>query len=115
MNWRKKIVAITPFVSLIAFILLAYFDLAHPGWLVFLLIPLAPFLVGIEKIKFSYPLIIATIYVVFGIFTKFDWRWHPGWVIFLTIPIYYILVPPKNKIFFRHEKRDDFFEGAVKK
>ena len=49
MNWRKKIVAITPFVSLIAFILLAYFDLAHPGWLVFLLIPLAPFLVGIEK------------------------------------------------------------------
>ena len=110
MNIKKKIVAITPFISLIAFILLSYFGYAHPGWVVFLLIPLAPFLVGMERIRFSYPLIIAVIYIVFGIVTKFTWRWHPGWIIFLTIPIYYILVTPKSKIFFHSSKKDDFFE-----
>lgn len=110
MNIKKKIVAITPFISLIAFILLSYFGYAHPGWVVFLLIPVVPFLVGIERIKFSYPLIIAVIYVVFGLVTKFTWRWHPGWVIFLTIPIYYILVIPKSKIFIHTFKKDKFFE-----
>lgn len=110
MSVQKKIVAIMPFISIIAFVVLAYMGYSHPGWLVFLLIPLAPFLVGLERIRFSYPLIVAAIYVVFGVFTKYTWAWHPGWVIFLTIPIYYILVPPKIKIFSHSFKKDNFFE-----
>lgn len=93
MNARKKIIAITPFVCAIAFIFLVYYGYANPGWMVFLLIPVSPFLVGEKKIKFSYPLFTAIIYLIIG-FT-FKW-WHPGWVIFLTIPIYYILVAPKD-------------------
>lgn len=93
MRTRDKIIAITPFVALIAFIILATYGYAHPGWLVFLLIPLMPFAVGKDKIRITYPLITIIIYVVIGVF--FQW-WHPGWVIFLTIPVYYILVTPKK-------------------
>ncbi|MDD3171299.1 MAG: hypothetical protein PHO86_03140 [Bacilli bacterium] len=110
MNFKKKIIAITPFISVIAFIILTYFGYAHPGWMVFLLIPIVPFLVGQERIRFSYPLIVTAAYLAVGLFTKFEWRWNLGWVIFLTIPIYYILITPKSKITFKSSKNDKFFE-----
>ncbi|MDD3171300.1 MAG: hypothetical protein PHO86_03145 [Bacilli bacterium] len=97
MNVKKKIVDITPFVCAIVFIILAYFGYAHPGWMVFLLIPIVPFLVGIKRIRFNYAFLVAVIYVLIGFFTDWSWRWHPGWIIFLTIPIYNILVTPKNE------------------
>ena len=109
MSWKKKIVAITPFVCVIAFIILVYFGYAHPGWLVFLLIPIMPFLVGVKHIRFSYALIVSIIYVVVGIFTDLPWRWNPGWLIFLTIPIYQILFNSKDKDEIKEEKKDETF------
>jgi hypothetical protein len=97
MNWKKKIVAITPFICVICFVILLEMGYAHPGWLVFLLIPIMPFLVGVKHIRFSYALIVTAIYVSIGVFTNWSWRWHPGWIIFLTIPVYQILVNPKDK------------------
>lgn len=107
MNWKKKIVAITPFVCVIIFVILFELGYAHPGWLVFLLIPIMPFLVGVKHIRFSYALIVAIVYAVVGFTTDFPWRWHPGWLIFLTIPIYHILFNQKDKEEIKVEKKNE--------
>lgn len=100
MSVKNKIVAITPFVCLIAFFLLGYFTKNwHPSWMVFLLIPLMPFIVGEKKIRFSMPFIIATIYVVAGLLTGL---WHPLWVILLLIPVFHIILTPT-----RNESKND--------
>lgn len=66
------------------------FNAWHPGWLMFLLIPIGHSLaVAIETGNaycFSYPVLVAAIYLSLGIFFG---AWHPGWIIFLTIPLYY--------------------------
>ncbi len=91
---RSKIVAATPMLSLITFLLLGFcFGLWHPGWLVFLLIPVMPFLLGLKKLSNIYPTITAVVYLIIGF--AFGW-WHPGWIIFLTIPVVEIFCS-KNK------------------
>ena len=67
------------------------FELWHPGWLLFLTIPLyytvdCFFIKGAPKTKFVYPVFAALIYLFIG--TVFN-LWHPTWLIFLTIPVYY--------------------------
>ena len=87
---RKKVVEATPIFCLIVFLAVGFcFDAWHPGWLVFVLIPIMPFLVGYKKIKFTYGSFIAVAYVAVGLIFKV---WHPTWIIFLTIPIYHIFV-----------------------
>lgn len=65
----------------------------HPGWLLFLLIPIwYSLLEAVEKRNafcFAYPVLATLIYLCIGIFW---YVWHPGWVIFLTIPLYYSMV-----------------------
>lgn len=80
-------------------ILIAYFVIGcvwnawHPGWLLFLLVPVWYSLVEAIEQKnancFAYPVLAALIFLVLGIFW---FAWHPGWVVFLTIPLYYSLV-----------------------
>lgn len=64
----------------------------HPGWMLFLLIPIWHSLVSaIERgnaLCFAWPVMATFIYLCLGIFGRL---WHPGWVIFLTIPLYYSL------------------------
>ena len=84
------------------------FNAWHPGWLMFLLIPiiwilallvefvLGPVLYGVYEKDATLQEgmagseaggeLVAAIYLSLGIF--FD-AWHPGWIIFLTIPLYY--------------------------
>lgn len=61
----------------------------HPGWIVFLLLPLSGSLsaaiVNKTPSKFAYPILSVIIFMGFGYFKY----WHPGWIIFVTIPIYY--------------------------
>lgn len=65
----------------------------HPGWLLFLLIPIWNSLIEAIKKKnahiFAYPVLAVLIFLCLGLFY---FAWHPGWVIFLTIPLYYSLV-----------------------
>lgn len=65
----------------------------HPGWLIFLLIPVwESFVSAIRKRKaeaFAYPVFATLIFLCLGIFCE---MWHPGWVVFITIPLYYSLV-----------------------
>lgn len=80
-------------------IMIAYFVIGcvwnawHPGWLLFLLVPIWYSLVeAIEKKNancFAYPVLATLIFLALGIFR---FAWHPGWVVFLTIPLYYSLV-----------------------
>lgn len=101
MSWKNKIIAITPFVCLITFaILWLKFDLAHPGWVVFLLIPLVPFILGKKRISISTVIII--IYLVVSFITG---EWKITWVILFLSPIIHILILPseKSKLF----KKDD--------
>lgn len=75
----------------VAYLLIgSLFGAWHPGWLLFLLIPLWHSLAeAIEKHNpnvFAYPVLATIIFFILGFF--FD-AWHPGWVIFVTIPAYY--------------------------
>ena len=77
---------------LIYCVLGACFNLWHPAWLIFLIIPCVISL--IEAINrrnwriFAYPLFATSVFLALGFFAH---RWHPGWIIFITIPIYYVL------------------------
>lgn len=93
MNWKNKVNAITPFVATIIFaVLWLEFDLAHPGWLVFLSIPAMPFILGQKKISISVAIVV--LYLLVSIFSK---RWDISWVILLLIPIVNILMLPNEK------------------
>ena len=65
----------------------------HPGWLLFLLVPLWHSFVEAVKHRnpyiFAYPVLAALLFLCIGIFWG---AWHPGWVVFLTIPVYYPMV-----------------------
>lgn len=69
------------------------------GWILFLFIPIIETAVTAFKTKnpnrFSYPVLAAAIYLVFGM--VFD-VWHPTWIIFVTIPAYYALCDTYKKM-----------------
>ena len=82
------------------------FALWHPGWLLFLAVPLVDyFSKSIRKRQMS---IIAFQFFVIGgyLFLGFaHGLWHPGWLIFLTIPIFSSLIlaiSEKNASFFSY-------------
>lgn len=84
----------------------------HPGWLLFLLLPIWHSLVeAIEKKNancFAYPVLATLIFFALGIFW---FAWHPGWVVFLTIPLYYSLVSYFSALKRRRKKEAD---GSIK-
>ena len=74
------------FITTLYLVLGFFFNQWHPGWLVFLTIPLhympekekrLPYLLG-------NPVMVALVYLVLGFYFNL---WHPGWMIFLLIPI----------------------------
>lgn len=85
---------IVSIVSVIVYLILGFcFNLWHPGWLIFLLVP---FVSGtVEAIrhrdpsKFLYPVLIVFVYLSLGFFFNL---WHPWWILFLTIPVYYSIL-----------------------
>ena len=106
-TWQKRVVAATPLISLLIFLFLGFFyDLWNPGWLVFLLIPIVPFLVGLKQIRITFPFLVFVAYIGIGV----AGYWHPGWIIFLLIPIQNILFPPKSisKFLKKKKKKKDF-------
>lgn len=68
-------------------------QLWHPGWIVFLTIPLWYTLVSAVVHRnanyFAYPILAAVVFLYIGCTRGL---WHPGWIVFLTVPIYYWLV-----------------------
>ncbi len=66
------------------------FNLWHPGWLLFILIPVISSLMDAvckrDASLFLYPVFACGIFLYAGFV---HYIWHPTWVIFLTIPIFY--------------------------
>ena len=75
------------------FLLLGFaFDLWHPAWLLFMLVPVIYSVcqaVSSRSVrKFNYPVLITATYLFVG-FTF--GLWHPAWVMMLTIPVFYLI------------------------
>ena len=95
MSLRGKIIAATPMCCLIIFLLLGFcFGAWHPGWLIFLMIPVMPFLLGMKRLRNVFPLFAAIIYLILGFGFSL---WHPGWIIFLTVPVVDIFLSKPKK------------------
>jgi len=90
-----RIVALMPFLSVIAYFILGYYyDLWSTGWLVFLSIPMVAILSSAIRGRKRHLLtalspFIATV-TYLGIGFGLD-TWHPTWLIFLIIPVIAIL------------------------
>lgn len=86
----------TSFFSLLcvtAFLWLGFgYNLWHPAWLLFLLIPvvasIGKCIISKSAKYFCYPILLVVVYLYFGFSLEL---WHPLWIIFLTIPAYYVL------------------------
>ncbi len=80
----------------------------HPGWLLFLLVPIWYSLVeAIERRNahcFAYPVLATLVYLCLGFFGS---AWHPAWVVYLTVPLYYALVSYFQDLAHRKKKDDD--------
>lgn len=97
---RVKLLAALPapfIITAIYLVLGLMWDLWHPGWLVFLGIPIYYQLLAMLRVKGTrrklnhFP--IALVCVVTYLFIGFVFYvWHPTWIIFLIIPIYYSVV-----------------------
>ena len=92
---KGKINAAIPLCTVIIYLLLGFcFNLWHPGWVIFLLIPVTPMLLGKKTLRGIFPLLTGVIYVLLGIIWGL---WHPGWIIFLTIPVVEIFLSPNEE------------------
>lgn len=78
-----------PYTVLVVFLYLVlgfFFNLWHPGWLIFLTIPLY-YLPAHQRSPLKLmgnPIMIVIIYLLLGIECNL---WHPGWLIFFAIPL----------------------------
>lgn len=88
MRCTEAINGVMPFITLAIFVLLGVlYDAWHPGWMVFLLIPLTAILLevinteSINKLYSLIPVSTLVLYLVLGLFYSL---WHPGWLV-LTI------------------------------
>lgn len=78
----------------VAYILLGVvYDMWHPGWLIFGIIPIFTSTVSAIKhrdiIHFAFPI---PILMCIGYFGFVEDRWYPYWLLLLTIPLYYSIV-----------------------
>jgi uncharacterized membrane protein len=99
---KQKLIATTPFISLIVFFILGLqFDLWHPGWLVFMLVPISGVVLG-ARLKWNTlivglsPFISIIFFILFAYFTDI---WHPTWLVFFIIPVLGLMFEddPKKK------------------
>lgn len=83
-------------------------NLWHPGWILFLMIPVCSSLVSAiakrNPRRFAYPVFVTALYLFLGFII--GW-WHPGWILFLTIPLFYSVLPSKRKKRIRARGRFD--------
>lgn len=107
-----------PYIALIIFLWLTFaYDKAHPGWLVFFLIPLSNM---IYHKRFSPRKILSTaivsLYIILGVLYPLsffpeslkvfgDSFWHPGWIMLLLIPIISNIFLPQRRQFV-YDKKD---------
>ncbi len=91
----QKLSALLPVLCLIAFLVLGFcFKLWHPGWAVFLLIPVGEIVLNMFTKKGKALAVSLTVVICFATFMClgiFANLWHPGWLVFLLIPVVSII------------------------
>lgn len=96
-----KIINLMPFIAIILFFGLGFgYDLWHPGWLVFLLIPSTSIIVkSIQRPGDFYlaPIMPFISLVAFFVLGFVFGAWHPAWIVFLLIPMVAILESANKK------------------
>lgn len=96
MSLKSKIIAATPMITVIVYLLIGFLAGAwHPGWIIFFAIPVVPMILNPKGIFAFYPLLVVIAYLIIGFCFG---GWHPWWILFLTIPVVEIFLP-KNKKF----------------
>lgn len=94
----NRMVALSPFVSIILFFILAYpLDLMEFSWMSFLLIPITAITFNVKgRSKFiAYtPFLSIILFIFIGFYFG---AWHPGWLVFLLIPVTAILLQSKGR------------------
>ncbi len=88
-------------VCLIGYLLMGFLGgLWHPGWLIFMTIPLYYGLVSAvvnrKANHFPYPVLATAVYLLLG-FLGITWTW--SLFLFASIPMYYILTGKKKRVF----------------
>ncbi len=95
-------------VAIAFFILGAFWNAWHPGWMLFFIPPMwQTAMMALEKGDakyFAYPVFVTFLYLCLGVFASL---WHPGWIVFLTIPLYYPLVKYFRKLYKIQKKELD--------
>ena len=90
--------AFTVLIICAYFVLGGVWGLWHPGWILFLAIPVfASLMDAIYKKNpnhFAWPVLVTAVYLLLGCVWGL---WHPWWILFLTIPLYYILADAFRK------------------
>ena len=81
---RKSDASYPMVISGLYLVLGVFFNLWHPGWLIFLTIPLHYIHFTSFRARLAHPVSITLLYLILGFF--FD-LWHPGWLVFLLIPM----------------------------
>lgn len=110
--------AATPFLCLIAYILMGFFLPNQVGWsqtwIVFLLIPIVPTIFSAIENRsfcaFCYPVFITGVYLILGVVFGL---WHPYWFLFITIPVYYIVFAPIDKAIQRSRLKCRFKKQSI--
>jgi transcriptional regulator with XRE-family HTH domain len=100
-TWKRRRWADFPYpvLALIVFFLLGFLGgWWHPGWLVFLTVPVYYGIVEMVVEKdclpsYVYPVLTVIAFLLLG-FLGGWWAW--AWVVFLTIPLYYALFPDRD-------------------
>ena len=80
---RQKLNGLYPLIITFLFLVLCFFGLWHPGWMLFFAIPLYYMRPKSRLSQLGNPVMITLIYLVLGFAFHL---WHPGWLIFLAIP-----------------------------
>ncbi len=78
-------------IAIVVYILIGiFFDLWHPGWLIFFMVPIISTLIHAVRQHnpdlFAYPVLALLVFLYAGLMYSL---WHPAWAVFLTIPVYY--------------------------
>lgn len=87
---KDPVEMILDLVIVIAYLALGcIFHLWHPGWLIFLFVPIIGSAIKAIRTKnaecFSYSALVLFVFLLVGFVKSI---WHPTWLLFLTIPVY---------------------------
>lgn len=96
-------------ITVIYFIISPIWNIWHPAWLLFLLIPVITSVFSAIKHRnanrFCFPVFVTALYLYIGFLHS---AWHPWWVLFITIPLYYSVVSWIRRANGHADDDDDF-------